>query len=251
MRIISFLWLIAFMGFVNAVAAPLADLEEAERHYREGNFEQAADIYQSILRQGLASGELYYNLGNCYYKLGLNGLAVLNYERAARFLGDDPSLQTNQKLAYLKSPDKIEPLPQWLVLQVADAVRRIFSVNGWARLLIAMEWLSLLCFMGLLSGRWLNMQRWLSRVFWVSMALLILSGACFGIGYYQQSRMVEGVVLTASVQIHSAPDQFSTGLFTLHEGAKIRILRRLPGWAEIHLADGKQGWMSQDAFEVI
>ncbi len=234
-----------------ASSAPLTDLTEAERWYREGHYSQAAEIYQSILRQGLSSGELYYNLGNCYYKMGQYGPAILNYERAERYLRDDPDLAKNQKLANLKVPDKIEPLPRWFVIQILDGIRRTLSLSGWARLFILAEWLLAGGLITLISLRRMAMRRWITRLFWGSAVIFLTSGIFLFSSHYSQSRTVEGIVMTGPVEIRSAPDENSTELFTLHEGAKVRVLRRLPGWAEIHLADGKQGWMPQEAFEII
>ena len=56
--------------------------EQAETFYREGKYQEAAAVYKNILAGGRESAGLYYNLGNCYYKLGENTQAILNYERA-------------------------------------------------------------------------------------------------------------------------------------------------------------------------
>ena len=247
-RLLSFILLVFTMP---AAAAPLTDLSEAESQYRQGNYEPAANIYQSLLRQGLAGGELYYNLGNCYYKMGQYGLAILNYERAERDLGKDPDLVKNQKLAQLKAPDKIQPLPRWFVIQILEGIRGAISLGGWARWFILFEWFLAGCLVALVAFPDLAIRPWLTRLFWGCAVLFIVTGSFFFASYYTQSRNVEGIILASSVEIRSAPDKNSTELFTLHEGAKIRVLRRLPGWAEILLADGKQGWTRQEAFEMI
>jgi len=251
MRLIHLLALILLTFAAPAAAAPLTDLSVAESLYRQGNYEPAANIYQSILRQGLAGGELYYNLGNCYYKMGQYGLAILNYERAERYLGNDPDLVKNQKLAELKAPDKIQPLPRWFVIQILDGIRRTISLGGWARWFILFEWSLAACLVILILLPGLAIRPWLTRLFWGCAVLFIVSGSFFFASHYTQSRNQAGIILASSVEIHSAPDKNSTELFTLHEGAKIRVLRRLPGWAEILLTDGKQGWTRQEAFEII
>ena len=63
------------------------ELTSAEQAYRGGDYAKGAEQYQTVLSRGLASGEIYYNLGNCYYKLGQYGRAILNYKRAERLLG--------------------------------------------------------------------------------------------------------------------------------------------------------------------
>lgn len=231
--------------------AQLPDLASAEQDYKDGNYSQAADIYQRVLNQGLGSGEVYYNLGNCYYKLGQYGRAILNYERARRLLGQDPDLDVNLKLANLMVPDRIEPLPRLFVMQIFSSVAQIFSLRGWAALLVICEWILLFCLAGLQGLRHPRLRRWLAQIFWIGAAVLIVSAGFFWARKVQQERTVEAVVIENRVEVRSAPEENSTELFTLHDGVKFRILRQVPGWAEIHLADGKQGWMPKAAFEVI
>ena len=251
MRLVHLSAFILLTFVLPSAAAPLTDLSAAESQYRQGNYEQAANIYQSLLRQGLAGGELYYNLGNCYYKMGQYGLAILNYERAERFLGNDPDLAKNQKLAELKAPDKIQPLPRWFVIQILEGLRGAISLGAWARWFIIFEWILAGCLIALVAFPGLAIRPWLTRLFWACALLFVVTGSFFFASYYAQSRNQDGIILAGSAEVRSAPDENSTELFTLHEGAKIRVLRRLPGWAEIHLTDGKQGWTRQEAFELI
>lgn len=246
------------LGALCAMAAPSkifaaepGDFSEAERYYREGKFSQAAEVYQRITQQGLASGELYYNLGNCYYKLGQYGRAILNYERAKRYLGHDPDLDVNLKLANLMVPDRIEPLPRLFVIDIFEGVAQLTSMKGWAGLLLISEWLLLGCLAGLYAVRHPRIRKWLVRLSLAGAALLIIAGMFFMTLSLQQSRTVEGVVQSSRVDVRSAPEESSTELFTIHEGVKFRILRQVSGWAEVVLADGKRGWMPQEALEII
>lgn len=239
------------LALPGALALEPGELSAAEQDYRAGNFSQAAEGYQRIIRQGLASGELYYNLGNCYYKLGQYGRAILNYERARRFLGHDPDLEVNLKLANLRVPDRIEPLPRLFVVEVFDGLAQAMTPAGWASLFLASEWLVLAGLAGLYVVRHPRLRKWLIRLFGVGGVALLVTGIFFAAVTMQQNRTVEGVVLSSRVDVRSAPEESSTELFTIHEGVKFRILRQVSGWAEVVLADGKRGWMSKEALEVI
>lgn len=63
-------------------------IKRANEMYKQGQYSDAAALYEEILKNGV-SPELYYNLGNSYYKADETGLAILNYERALRL---DPGL---------------------------------------------------------------------------------------------------------------------------------------------------------------
>ncbi len=226
-------------------------IAEAEQLYRENNFSAAAEIYENLIRQGWTSGEILYNLGNAYYKQGELGKAILNYERARRFLGNDPDLELNLKIANLRVPDRIEPLPRLFIIKLFQAVADLFTERTWGMLLSAAEWVLLGCLTGLLFLRRPSLRRLMSSLFFVAAILGLFSAVFFVSEYWSAANNVDGIVLVASVEVRSAPEEASTELFTLHEGVKFRVLRQVAGWAEIHLADGKRGWMPASAFEVI
>ena len=92
--------------------------KQAEEFYREGKYNEAAEIYRKLRASGMESAILYYNLGNCYYKLGENTQAILNYERALLLDPSDASARYNLKMAQQAIVDKIEVLPElFLVVQ--------------------------------------------------------------------------------------------------------------------------------------
>jgi hypothetical protein len=247
---LSVLWVVGVIALVGSVWSQDAELTSAEQAYRNGNYAHAAELYQTILNRGLASGEIYYNLGNCYYKLGRNGQAILNYERAQRLLGSDPALDVNLRLANLKVPDRIEPLPKFFLWRLLDNIGGLLTANGWAALLIASEWTLLVSLAGLIYIRSPGHRRLLTGLFLIAACALVFTGG-FHLLQKSHQNTPQGVVLTEKTEVRSAPEIGSTELFALHEGAKFTILRQVSGWVEVHLADGKQGWMPQAAFEKI
>ncbi len=234
-----------------ALADYTQDLAAAEQAYKSKNYQEAVELYEEIITSRQVSGELYYNLGNAYYRLEKYGAAILNYERAKRLLGKDDDLEVNLKLANLKVPDRLEPIPQLFFLRILAGIGQTLSLRRWAAVLILFEWLVLICLMALHLTRVPRLRKWLVGIFLASAAVLIISGGFFLQQRIQQTAREEGIVLAGSVVILSAPEEGSTELFTLHEGVKFRILREVEGWSEIHLADGKQGWITASAFEKI
>ncbi len=67
--------------------------------YEQGSYDEAISEYSKLLAQGVESGSLYYNLGNCYIKKGAIGKAILNYERAKRLIPRDSDLKSNYSFA--------------------------------------------------------------------------------------------------------------------------------------------------------
>jgi tetratricopeptide (TPR) repeat protein len=238
------------LGRFAPISAQTPELTSAEQAYRAGDYAKAADLYQTILSRGMVAGEIYYNLGNCYYKMGHYGRAILNYERARRFMGKDPDLDVNLRLANMNVPDRIEPLPRIFVMRLLDGIGNTMSAKGWATLMILSEWGLLACLAGLTYARRPGNRRLLAGAFLVTVFALAFSGG-FHLLEKSHQNQPQGVVQTDKTEVRSAPEAGSTELFALHEGAKFTILRQVPGWAEIHLSDGKQGWMPKSAFEMI
>ena len=92
--------------------------------YTQGQYAEAVEAYEAVLQSGLASGNVYFNLGNAYFKAGQVGRAILSYERARRFLPSDPDLAANLGFARsLTGAEVCRPLLwQGLVFPLAHRV---------------------------------------------------------------------------------------------------------------------------------
>ena len=101
MRRVIILTVFAIFGFLSVNAQ---SVEQAESYYKSGDYEKAIEEYNSILEQGESSADLYFNLGNCYYKTGQNTKAIINYERAKRLAPADKEL--SKELVFTLVDDK-------------------------------------------------------------------------------------------------------------------------------------------------
>ncbi len=228
-----------------------SDPQAAEDLYRKGDYGAAIANYEQTIAQGLTSGEIYYNMGNCYYKTGKYGQAILYYERSKRFLGNNPDLVHNLKLTNMRIFDRIEPLPRIFLTKTFIGIAESMLIKTWAAIFMISEWLLLVSLIGLNVIRKPMTRQFLVWGFTVTLVITIISGGFFLHQKASQGNLTEAVVLSESVEVHSAPEIGSVELFTLHEGVKMRILREVSGWVEILLQDGKRGWMPKTAFETI
>ncbi|MGL4806375.1 MAG: tetratricopeptide repeat protein, partial [Bacteroidales bacterium] len=106
--------------------------QEAVQAYEKGEYQKAADLYESLTKEGYNSADLYYNLGNAYYKAGENAQAILNYERALLYAPNDADLKTNLEIAKLKTVDKIDPVEKIFIYNWIDSIRNMNTSNQWA-----------------------------------------------------------------------------------------------------------------------
>ena len=78
--------LIIFLSLlpVSLFAQPETFLEQGNHFYQKQQYDKAIESYSKVLNEGYESAELYFNLGNAYYRKGSLGYAILNFERALK-----------------------------------------------------------------------------------------------------------------------------------------------------------------------
>ncbi|NOZ75524.1 MAG: tetratricopeptide repeat protein, partial [FCB group bacterium] len=110
MRWINKLLLIAGISgiLLGTTAKPESQFAMANRAMQEERYAEAAQGYEALLSQGLEHPDLYYNLGNAYYRLGFVGKAVWAYEKGRQFAPRDPDINYNLELVNARVPDRIE-----------------------------------------------------------------------------------------------------------------------------------------------
>ena len=230
---------------------PAADAFQAGNAlYQAGDYEGALGAWLEPYEDGLESGELHYNIGNSYFKLGELGRSILFYERARVELPRDESVLANLELARSLTADQITPLPGfWVPRVVSWAVQLI--PRGW---LIAIGTLMYLTLAATLLFRLLSSRPppWTRHAAAAAAILTIVVGTNLLIREYGFGRAERGVILQAEAAVQSAPsDDPSLQLFTIHEGTVVRIDRRSSGWLEVVLEDGKVGWVRAGSLETI
>jgi tetratricopeptide (TPR) repeat protein len=218
--------------------------------YQAGDHEGALDAWLGLYEDGFESGELHYNIGNAYFRLGELGRAILFYERARVSLPRDESVRTNLELARSLTADQITPLPGfWVPRVVRWAVQLV--PRGWLIAILALGYLGLASILlyRLLSAR---PPYWTRHAAMGAAALTLVVGANLLIREFGIGRAERGVILRTEAAVQSAPsDDPSLQLFTIHEGAVVRIDRRSSDWLEIVLEDGKVGWVRAADLETI
>ena len=253
--------LILFFGFIaiicNARAIdPRTQINEAQQYYSKGNFQKAIETYQAVLNAGYVSVELYYNLGNSYFKMRNIKSAILNYEKAKLLDPSDDDIEYNLELARSFTVDKIESMNEVFFLTWLKWVRNLLSANNWALMSIITFLVMLGSFLlYLLSGRMLLRK----MGFTIGLIAVFLAIVSFSMGYQLRSAQTAkntAIIFTPTVTIRSTPAESGNNLFVLHEGAKVEILNELSDlnkvdWCEIRISDGNRGWVRKADLETI
>ncbi|REJ82351.1 MAG: tetratricopeptide repeat protein [Bacteroidetes bacterium] len=224
---------------------------QANAAYQEKDFTKAASLYQSLTDSGYVSAEVYFNLGNSFYKTGNIASAIVNYERALKLSPDDDDIRFNLTLANLKTVDRIETMPEIFYKRWIKSIVRLMTPFGWSVLAVIFMWLFLFSGYLYLFGESYRIRKanFIMAFFSIVMAATTYFIAEKSFRETYQDRTA--VIMTASAYIKSSPDSQGSDLFILHEGTKVEILDELSGWKKVKIANGSVGWLKQDDLEVI
>lgn len=223
---------------------------EAAEAYDAGDFEKAAELYETVLASGLDAAVVHYNLGNARFKQGRLGPAIASYLRATRIDPRDPKIRTNLRRARAQIEDvdlSGEDLPP--VLRPFQWGYAYFSTN---------EWLTLALGFWILLGGLRILHQWRplrpSSERPVSGALLTLALAAFLIGglhYYRDFVVQRGVVVAEEVDVRSGPGSGYNLVFRVHEGLPVRVAEDRGDWLRIDLGGELVGWVPALTLEAI
>ena len=243
-----------WLGLLTAgvCAGQEAFFDEGNQRYQDGDFDGAVASYARILEAGLESGDLYYNLGNTYFKRGEIGPAILYYERARRLMPADEDLLANLALARQLTADEITPLPQFWLFR---------AVRWWVDLVprSALAWLVGLAYLVVAGGGivWIlrpgtPMAAWARRGAAGAAGVALLFGINLAVRELGIGAPQKAVVMATEADVQSAPSGDSAlRIFAVHEGATVRMGRRSDDWVEIVLEDGTVGWVEAAQLEPI
>ena len=245
------LLLMALLSTLATVTTQAQTKAEADSAYQQGNYQQAIVLYEQMLQKGV-SADLYYNLGNAYYRTEDITHAVLNYERALLLSPGDADIRFNLQMARSKTIDKITPESEMFFVTWYRSLAGLMSVDAWARTALAM--LALAIVLGLLYL--FASPVWMRKVGFFGALFMIVGFLLGNVLAWQQKREFtqrHGAIVTSSVaNVKSTPATTGTDLFILHEGTRVDITDgTMKQWKRVRVADGKEGWIEAQMIETI
>jgi tetratricopeptide (TPR) repeat protein len=221
-------------------------VEQGNEYFMNGEYEQAIKEYQAVIDLGYESSELYYNLGNAYYKSHKITMALVNYEKAGILNPRDEEILHNLEMTRQLVVDDIDNLPEFLPKIWYRRFISLLKSDQWAYISLVAFPVSLLLFLVYLFVRRIRIRK---LSFWLAVLLMIISLSTFVFSYHQKKMVYNhsyAIILSPSVTIKSSPDDSGTELFQLHEGTKVKIIDQLGEWKEIKLSDGNVGWLRME-----
>ena len=247
----SFVWLLLAMICFGSTSAKAVTKNNADTEYQKGNYQQAIRDYEEILKNG-ESAEIYFNLGNAYYRTDNITKAVLNYERARLLSPGDDDINFNLQFARSKTIDKITPESEMFFVTWYKSLVNFTSVDNWAKTGILCIVMALLLVLLYLFGPQLMLRK-IGFFGGLAFFVIFLLSNLFA---FQQKQALDNrtgaIIISPSVNIKKTPAKNSADQFVLHEGTRVDIIDKgMTDWRCIRVGDGREGWIETKAIEEI
>ena len=224
---------------------------EATKVYNEGDYEKAVENYLKILENGEHSAELYFNLGNSYYKLNQIAPSIYYYEKALLLKPNDAEIKNNLAYAQNMTLDAIETMPETGLSKIYKKITGFLSFDQWAYSAIIFMLLFVLAYIAFYYFRYATQKRIAFITSIVSLIIAVVS-VVFAYVQYNDFRATQpAIIFSEEVVIKSEPNNRSQEAFTLHQGTKVSVLEELNDWKKIQIADGKTGWIRSENIRLL
>tara|TARA_E500000331_G_scaffold172549_1_gene166840 strand:- start:2448 stop:3188 length:741 start_codon:yes stop_codon:yes gene_type:complete len=224
--------------------------EQSNDFYTNGNYENAVLGYLDILESGFESAELYFNIGNTFYKLNNIPESNFYYEKAKSISPNDNDILTNLSFAQNLRIDKIEKLPVTELQNLKLSILDLLSEKGWSVSLITLIWLMCSSFILYIVS---NNSKFKRLFFSISIVFLILSSLTIYINFEKKklNEIKYAIVYDKEIEVWSEPNNISELKFLLHEGTKVKQLDIIQDWVNIQLENGTLGWIQLSSLKIL
>lgn len=244
--------IVPLLALLLCIPVGAAEWDDAVNAYAAEDWQTAIDNWTAIENGGVESVDLYYNIGNAYFKAGDVSRAILYYERAKRLDPSNEDVSHNLEFARSFTQDRIDEIPEIFIEQVGKKICRTFSSNTWTVLFFVFLSLAIVCALLYLLSSGVARKKF---GFYSGIVLLLISLLCLDFAQWQWSDYRHdnsAIVMSSVISVKSSPSgESSKDLFILHDGTKVKILDQVGEWNNIELSDGRQGWVRNSDIEII
>ena len=243
------LFLILF--FLNTQSQVEVVFDEGNALYNQGNYTEAIEKYTSIINNGFESAELYYNLGNAYYKINDIANSIFYFEKSLLLDPNNNETKNNLYFSQNMTIDRIETVPVNQVSKFISKFTNVFDYNTWLLISIIFEFLSLIVFSLYLFNKNSDTKK---RFFSIGSIFLFFFIIFLILGINSKSEYEKNnpaILFENRISFKSEPNERSEDLFLLNEGTKVNVLEKLNEWSLVELSNGSKGWILSSTFQTI
>lgn len=220
--------------------------------YSKGDYNKAIEVYESIIADKGSSLQLYYNLGNAYFRSNMLGKSILNFERALRIDPTDEDTKANLEFAQSRMKDEIPEQYEIFFVSWFKAIVNMCSITTWSVTGIVAFIVLLLALLIILFNKNAGRRKFSVAVTLVSLFVTIFANiSAYNLNCTMQDDS-HAIVMKEETSLKSTPNNSGTVLIKVHEGRKVKIADdNINEWKKIELEDGTVGWVPSSVIERI
>src|SRR6266480_1349387 len=229
--------------YVAASAFGQTDFGKANQEYAQGHFKEAIAGYETLVRSGPLSANLFYDLGNAYFRTGDFGRAILNYKRALALEPHHPEAAANLQIARDEAR-ALEMQQSW-----PERYLQFASVNQYSTTAAVAFWAGAFCIVGLILTRRRSVRLTVLSILSLS-AFALAIFASYEIDHGSKGRAL-AVVIGSDVQARLATADTANSVLALPAGSEIKILNTRGDWVYAALPNNLRGWIPAKSAELV
>jgi tetratricopeptide (TPR) repeat protein len=229
--------------FVVSLGWANPQMKKANELYHQEKYQEAINLYETIVNSKQHSAALYYNLANAHYKLSHVAPSIYYYEKALLLNPTDADIINNLAFAQAMTIDDIKSVPQVGLAHLIHKFTRLFTYDVWAWISVGLSGCILLLFIFFYFSESTNVKRGLFTFLLVMIIVFVVSVAITIFEKNHAEEQQPAIVFEQASPVKVEPRDNAEGIFVLHEGTKVFIKEKYQNWTKIELLDGSDGWI--------
>src|SRR5213592_1201442 len=220
-----------------------AEFAKANQEYAQGHFKEAIAGYEALVHGGQWNANLFYDLGNAYFRTRDFGRAILNYERALALDQHHPEATANLQIARDEARAlELQPTRLERYLQFA-------GINQYSIAASVAFWLGIFGIVALIFAR----RRSAALISLSILCLLVCAVAVWAIHTLDNGSKGRALAIVTGndVQARLATADTANSVLALPAGSEIKILSTRGDWMYAALPNNLRGWIPAKSAELV
>lgn len=248
MRKKSSILILLLMLIVNVSANSFQDnFNRASQLYEDGKYKESLKIYLFIEKY-IKNWKLFYNIGNCYYKLNQFVEAKIYYLRSKRLKPFNNSIDKNIEIVNREFKDKIPKPKLDFFSKFLLRIESILSLNFISIiLLVLILMLNVFVFILIKNGKNKVVIYFVSFLF--VFTILVSFYHIYRVGKHNLKK--SAVIVGNNIDLRSGPGENNTVLFKVNQGLEVKIIESSRNWVQVSASSQIAGWIKEKELEKI
>ena len=244
--------LIIFVFFSSNIFSKNFDqiFSEANEYYNNSRYLESIQLYENILSEGWESDNLYFNLGNSYFRQNQIGQSIWAYNKALKMDPRNEDLIKNLSIVEARIKDRVILPDEFYLVKLYGKFKSRYILKEWLLIGSVIVLLTVVSFLLSEFNVMNNLKAF--RVIKILMLLTIIVHIVILDKFFDDSNHKIGIIIDNEVKAYSGPFYGDNSiLFNINQGTEVMIKQYQKNWTEITLLDGKRAWVISNKIRLL